>query len=166
MSYNFRYQNHLIDVISPQTVVDCQDLYNKIVEEEASERGICFSPIATASGKQFLGTGVQVGITVQLLEPWQLNFYAGNYVATIAGGNFVGGKGGDPVAYTPGVQVLLIQSAASTVVNTNGSIPTANQNAQAVLAAMNTSPPDVNIAKVNGYTVDGTGTDNNPWGPV
>jgi hypothetical protein len=38
--------------------------------------------------------------------------------------------------------------------------------AAAVLAAMNVAPPDVNIAKINGLVVDGTGTEANPWGPV
>ena len=38
--------------------------------------------------------------------------------------------------------------------------------AEAILAAMNASPPDVNIAKINGLGVDGAGTEANPWGPV
>jgi len=38
--------------------------------------------------------------------------------------------------------------------------------AAAVLAAMNASPPNVNIAKINNLTVDGAGTEADPWGPV
>jgi len=38
--------------------------------------------------------------------------------------------------------------------------------AAAIVAAMNASPPDVNIAKINGLGVDGAGTEANPWGPV
>lgn len=38
--------------------------------------------------------------------------------------------------------------------------------AAAVLAAMNAAPPDVNISKINGYVVDGVGSDTNPWGPA
>ena len=44
--------------------------------------------------------------------------------------------------------------------------PTAAQNAAAVLAAMNATPPGVDVRKVNGYTVDGSGTQADPWGPV
>ena len=33
----------------------------------------------------------------------------------------MGGLGGNPIAYTAGVQVKLVQSAASTIVNTGGS---------------------------------------------
>jgi hypothetical protein len=63
---------------------------------------------------------------------WQLRFAPGNYVARIAGGNLIGGPGGDPVAYSAGVQTLLIQSAAATVVTAGGSVPTASQVADAV----------------------------------
>ena len=109
---------------------------------------------------------MQVGITVELLGSWQLLFQPGSYIARVAGGNLIGGPGGDPIAYSEGVQTLLIQSAASTVVTTSGSIPSSEQNANAVIAAMNTNPPKVNVAKVNDYPVDGEGTDLNPWGPA
>jgi hypothetical protein len=64
------------------------------------------------------------------LGAWQLRFPAGNYIARVAGGNLVGGPGGDPIAYTPGVQALLIQSAASTIVTTGGSALTAQESAK------------------------------------
>jgi hypothetical protein len=38
--------------------------------------------------------------------------------------------------------------------------------AAAVLAAMNATPPDVNIAKIHGQTVVGTGVQADPWGPA
>jgi hypothetical protein len=42
----------------------------------------------------------------------------------------------------------------------------ADESATATLIAMNATPPDVNIAKINGYIVDGVGSDTNPWGPA
>lgn len=115
MSYLFDFDNNIIEVLSPQTDVDVQDLYDACREAEDSLVGIQYEKIVNASGKESLGSGVSIGITVELLD-WQLRFWSGNYIARIAGGNLVGGVGGDPVAYSPGVQVLLIQSAASTVV--------------------------------------------------
>ena len=38
--------------------------------------------------------------------------------------------------------------------------------ADAIVAAMNASPPNVNIALINGIDVDGDGTEAVPWGPV
>jgi hypothetical protein len=162
----FYFETALITVDSGTTDITCDTLYDAIKEAQASEEGIVYDRIGRGSGLDTLGPGVQVGITVELLGTWQLKFPAGNYIARVAGGNLIGGPGGDPIAYSAGVQTLLIQSAASTVVTTGGSVPTPAQNAAAVLAAMNSTPPSVNIAKVNGYTVDGTGADNDPWGPV
>lgn len=41
--------------------------------------------------------------------------------------------------------------------------PTAAQNAAAVIAAMNATPPDVNVSKMNGADVYGDGSDADPW---
>jgi hypothetical protein len=42
---------------------------------------------------------------------------------------------------------------------------TADDVAAAVMEAMNAAPPDVNVAKVNGLPVAGSGTEADPWGP-
>ena len=122
MALQMDWLNKLINVTSPQTTVTVQDLLDFIRTEEATPCGICRNQIATASGKEDLGGSVLVGITVKLQDDWQLLFWEGNYVATISGGNLVGGIGGDPVKYTPGVQVVLLQSAASTIVNVGSGI--------------------------------------------
>lgn len=133
MAIEFDHDNFLINITSPQNTLSCQDLLNAIRTEEASLTGIWFPQIATASGKEDLGSGVAVGITVNLIDPWQVKFWAGNYIAKVAGGNLVGGLGGDPIAYSSGVQVLLVQSAASTVVSIDGtSLPTAGEIANSV----------------------------------
>jgi hypothetical protein len=67
------------------------------------------------------------------LGSWQLYFQPGNYIARVAGGNLIGGPSGDPIAYSAGVQALLIQSANATIVTASGSIPTANEIADTVL---------------------------------
>lgn len=115
MAYLFDFNQKIIHVTNPQTDVDILDLLTAIRYAEASEIGMQYGKICNASGKESLGSGVSVGITLQLLE-WQIEFWEGNYSAKISGGNLVGGISGDPVKYSAGVQVLLIQSAASTVV--------------------------------------------------
>lgn len=45
-------------------------------------------------------------------------------------------------------------------------VPTAIENAAAVLAAAQSTPIYSEIRRVNGVAVDGTGTDLDPWGPV
>ncbi len=120
MAIEFDYANHLINITSPQNTLSCQDLIDAIRTQEATEAGIRYPQIATASGKELLDVSTAVGLTVFLISPWQVKFWGGNYIAKIAGGNLVGGIAGDPVAYSAGVQVLLVQSVASTVVTTAG----------------------------------------------
>lgn len=122
MSLAIDWASKHINVTAPQTDLLIQDLLDFIREQEATDYGITFNQIASASGKEDLGGSVYVGITVELLDGWQLHFWEGSYVATVAGGNLVGGISGDPIAYTAGVQVVLLQSAASTIVVSSGGI--------------------------------------------
>ena len=118
--FTFTFPTTYIDVDQGVTDVDVFSLYTAIKLAQASEEGITYDIAGKASGLNQLGFNVQVGITVELLGTWQLRFPAGNYIARVAGGNLIGGLSGDPIAYNPGVQVLLIQSAASTVVMVGG----------------------------------------------
>jgi hypothetical protein len=118
--FTFDFAAARIDVDAGTYDVDVGDLYTAIKLAQASAEGIINDRISSGSGLVALGPGVQVGLTVELLGSWQLRFPAGNYIARVAGGNLVGGPGGDPIAYTAGVQALLIQSAASTVVTAGG----------------------------------------------
>ena len=117
--FTFDFQTSLINVDSGTAVVDCAALYTAIKLAQASEEGIIYGRISSGTGLVELGPGVQVGLTVELLGAWQLRFATGNYVARVAGGNLVGGPAADPIAYSAGVQVLLIQSAASTIVTSS-----------------------------------------------
>jgi hypothetical protein len=164
--FTFDFVTSRIDVDVGVADVDCATLYAAVKAAQASEEGIIYDRIGKGAGLSILGPGVQVGLTVEVLGAWQLRFPTGNYVARVAGGNFIGGPGGDPIAYTAGVQTLLIQFAASTVVTAGGSVPTAAQNAAAVLAAATATPIHADIRKVNAVTVGGAGTEADPFGPV
>ena len=133
--FTFDFVTSRIDVDAGVDDVDCATLYTAIKAAQASVEGIIYDRIGRGSGLNNLGPGVQVGLTVEVLGDWQLRFPAGNYVARIAGGNFIGGPGGDPIAYTAGVQTLLIQSAASTVVTEGGGGLTQADVTEAVLEA-------------------------------
>jgi len=140
MGYSFDFDNTLIHITSPTTEITVQELIDEIRTAEASSTGIEHSKIADASGKESLGGGVAVGITVELLGNWQIKFWEGNYIAKVSGGNLVGGPGGDPVAYSAGVQTLLIQSAAGTVTTiSTGSGLSAEQDQKLTAIANDTS---------------------------
>jgi hypothetical protein len=51
-------------------------------------------------------------------------------------------------------------------ISTSGSTgPTASEIALAVLAAMNDTPPSVNMTQVKGQAISGSGSESDPWGP-
>lgn len=165
--FTFDFNAARIDVDAGTYDVDVGDLYNAAKLAQASQEGIIHERLAAGSGLNELGPGVQVGITVELLGAWQLRFPVGNYVVRVAGGNLIGGPGGDPIAYSAGVQTLLIQSAASTVVTAGGSVPTASQVAAAVRANLEAGAPvPVDVQQVAGVEVVGTGVETDPWGPA
>lgn len=118
--FTFQFSDSTIIVDNGITEVDCYVLYDAIKLAQSSEEGIIYDRIGKGSGLNSLGPGVQVGITVELLGAWNIYFNPGNYIARVAGGNLIGGPSGDPIAYSPGVQALLIQSANATVVTTTG----------------------------------------------
>ncbi len=125
MAYVFDFYAQIIDITSPQIVVVIQDLVNEIRYAEYSTLGMSFPKIANATGKDDLGGGVLTGITLTLEPNWQIRFWTGTYTATITGGNLVGGLAGNPIAFTPGVQIVLVQSAASTVISGGSALTTA-----------------------------------------
>ena len=134
--YTFDFMLDRIRVDSGTTEVDVTALYTAAKLAQGSTEGILYRAIAAGSGLSDLGGGVRVGLTVELLGGWQVEFASGAYIARVTGGNLVGGPAGDPIAYSAGVQTILIQSAASTVVEIGAgggaSAPTAAENAAAV----------------------------------
>src|SRR3989344_9324152 len=124
MAYVFSFYDQIIDVTSPQVDVIIQDLLNEIRTQEESVLGMACPKIADATGKDDLGGGVTTGITLTLQPDWQLRFWTGTYTASITGGNLVGGLANNPIAYTAGVQVKLVQSAASTLVTGGSALTT------------------------------------------
>ena len=160
------------DYVASQILVDggivtltCSSLYTAIKLAQMNVDGIIYPRIAVGSGLNTLSAGVQVGLTVQLLDNWQLKFPAGSYVATVSGGNLIGGLGGVPVAYFAGVQVALILSAASTVVTSQSSEIDAIK-AKTDQLTFTSGAVDANNKRVNGYLVTGAGTSGSPWGPA
>ena len=156
MALVFNFHTQIIFVTSPQTSVVIQDLLNAIRTEEFAHRGLAYAKIADASGKESLGGGVLTGITVNLYPDWQIKFWEGNYQAEIKGGNIVGGLGGNPIAYTPGVQVKLVQSAASTIVTSGGSALTTEEHDRLMTGLDVTIPAAVWEEVMLSHNVPGT----------
>ena len=112
----FDFPSQIITVPLPDTTLDLQYLINSIRDaEDDLTPGMAYAKIADAFGKQDLGGGVKVGITVVLLNGWRVMFAARPGPATnsvsITSRNFVGEAGTNPVAPSLYTQVTTTQSS-------------------------------------------------------
>lgn len=117
----FDFPAQIITVPLPDTTLDLQYLINSIRDaEDDITPGMSYSKIADAFGKQDLGGGVKVGITVVLLNGWRVMFAArpgpDTVSVSITGGNFVGEAGANPVAPSLFTQVTTTQSSSATII--------------------------------------------------
>jgi hypothetical protein len=124
LSYNF--DTKIVTVLSPATTLDLQDFVNTTREVEAVQIAMDDQQIIAAGGKEPLGGGNLVGITVSLFNGWRVAFEArsgpNTIVCTISGGNLVAFVGRDsttstqfpvaPTAYTAG---FIAQSSSATL---------------------------------------------------
>ena len=120
--FTFDFNESIIAVETGANHVDCIALYEAVKRAQSSEEGVAYARIAAGSGLTELAPGVRTGLTVVLFGAWRLKFPPGDYVATIDGGNLLGGLNGDPLAPSPGVTIVLVQSAAATVIDAGGGI--------------------------------------------
>jgi hypothetical protein len=117
----FDFPAQIITVPLPDTTLDLQFLINSIRDaEDDLTPGMSYAKIADAFGKQDLGGGVKVGITVVLLNGWRVMFAARpgpeTVSVSITGGNFVGEAGANPVAPSLYTQVTTTQSSSATII--------------------------------------------------
>lgn len=121
MALVFDKATKIITVESPQISVTVQDLHDDIRLFEHLPQNLEEGTIAVASGKQSLGGGVTVGITLELVNNWRLAFAArpgpDTVQCSVVGGNLVATNDYDntpiyPTAYT---QVTISQSSSATI---------------------------------------------------
>lgn len=115
----------IIEVADPSTALTVQDLYDTLRDKSPSSEAIDETEIIDGSGKEDLGEGVLVGLTVRLLNA-QVRFEekASPTVCTISGGNLVAvDENGDsmcPIASSANVTVILAQSTSASLIEGTG----------------------------------------------
>ena len=118
MTISLSQVTHLI-TIDPEIEVTIQQLINAIRAWEASQENLDCNQVGLAAGKDDLGSGLMVGITLNLLDGWQVQFKARggpDYIqCVVKDGNLVGGIAGNPIKPSAFTWVKVIQSAAGTI---------------------------------------------------
>ena len=92
----------VVEVESPDTEMDYKSLYRAIREWQALPMNMDLDEIATASGEDSLGGVFETALTVDLSDEWRVQFWDGVGRGFGAGGNLVGGYGGEPLDGAPG----------------------------------------------------------------
>ena len=125
-----------------------------------------YLPAFSATGGDDLGSGLSIPPYYFLLNGWRVRPMEANHALIITGNLFVDG-GGVPVVQTLGafnVSVQYTVPVQAQGLSTSGSSgPSAADIAAAVIAAMNATPPGVDVQSMNGAEVIGDGTVPNPW---
>jgi len=127
MALVFDKINRVIIIESPQTEITIQDLINAIRDWEDEFEAIDISSLANAYGKQDLGGGTKVGITLELLNNWRVQFedrdgpeyescriYGGNLTA-------INDYDDNPVKSSAFTQITIAQSSSPTLIEAEGS---------------------------------------------
>jgi hypothetical protein len=122
-SLSFDKLNKIITVDSPDTEITIQELIDKIRDWEDEQEQLSIYKVANATGKEELGGGVKVGITLTLID-WKITFEARLgptwTLCNINGGNLVRydtdtltyGNPIEPSAYTT---ITLTSSSSATL---------------------------------------------------
>jgi len=151
MAIIFDRINKIIEVEAPVDVVTVQELVNAIRNWEDDQVNLDMPHVAQAAGKSALGSGISVGITLELLDNWQVMFENRNgpdwIQCIIKDGNLVGGINGNPIKSSAYVQVKLIQSAAGTITVTGSGVTEQDKIdiADTVLDLENSIESDINL---------------------
>lgn len=116
----FDFYNKQINIPIADTTLDMQFLVNETRNaEDELDTAMSQLSILSATGKDDLGGSVFTGITVTLLDNWQVKFAdrpgPSEVQCFIKGGNLVGGIAGNPIAVSTYVRVVQISSSAATI---------------------------------------------------
>jgi len=126
MALVFDEINRTIIIEVPQTEVTIQNLINAIRDWEGELINLDQASPANASGKQDLGSDVQVGITLELTNNWRIQFEdrsGPDYVSCrISGGNLVATNDYDnnPIKASAFTQIYIAQSSSATAIEAGG----------------------------------------------
>lgn len=119
MAIVFEKTNKVVLIEKPETEVTIQDLINTIRAAEAKQGCIDDASLANAYGKQDLGGGAKVGITLELINNWRIQFEdrAEWTACYIKGGNLVAINDYDnnPIKSSAYVNTVIAQSTSPTI---------------------------------------------------
>lgn len=113
----------LINITSPTSEVSIQELITTIRDWIDELANIQHEQIILSSGKEDLGGGVYVGLTMELSDEWRIKFWDGVGVGYIKDGTLVptSGYGGTPIEPTGGDDTIIVLNQVGGIITVTGS---------------------------------------------
>lgn len=153
-------------VILDVATVTATEIYSRSCDWLATGDNVKYGAVFRQVGSDDLGSGLSIPPYFFLQGAWRVQPMESDHTLTITGNLFVDG-GGDPVVSTIGnfnVLVKTVVPVQAQGISTSGSTgPTAAEIAAEVLAAINATNIPVDVKKMNGATVVGTGATGDKW---
>lgn len=111
-SYGFDFEDQRIDIDATVNNVLVTHLWTAIKEAQGSVEGVAYNRIASGSGKNTLGTGVETFLTVTLLDNWEVNTLKASGKFEVSGGNLIREDNADPFRDNPLITYIAFLSQA------------------------------------------------------
>ena len=121
VTINWALSPRIITIPSPITEVTIEDLNDTLQDNEDSESGIVFQRLRDASGKEDLGGGLLVGLTIKLINA-KIKFAdrASPTVCKVTGGNIIATDAANqsmyPLEYSVNVLAGITNSTSASIV--------------------------------------------------
>ena len=153
-------------IVLDSTSTTAAELWSRWADWVVLSDNAKYLPAFRQVGGDDLGGGLSIPPYIFLLNGWRVRPMEVSHTLIITGNLFVDG-GGVPVVPTLGdfnVSVQYTVPVQAQGIATSGSTgPTASEIAAALLAAMNITPPSVDVKRMNSAPVIGDGSEANPW---
>lgn len=162
MAYTFNGTTKRITLSAGTVVLDCANLYSRYKEWVLT--GNASPPLAFSTVG---GEIPAIPLYLFLENGWRIVPQQADHTLTIIGGVLEVQGGGDPFVDPAGAYKIRINRQTPGIAigysSTGGSGANAGEIAAAVLAAMNSTPPGVDVQRINGAKVVGNGTAGDKW---
>ncbi len=172
MAINFDGPNKVIVLTSGTVTLSVRDLWSRWVDWFLTSDNSKFLPAMSLLGGDEIDpiAGTTIPVYISLLNGWRIRPQAANHTLAVTDGILLVLGGGDPFVNPSGFFVVRInyqqpvQAIGFSTGGGGGATP--EQIAAAILALAQTQPIYADVRKVNAITVDGAGTEADPFGPV
>ena len=155
-------------IILDSASVSATELYSRSADWLALSDNAKYGAVFRQVGGDDLGGGLSIPPYFFLQGAWRVRPMEADHDLDVTGNLFVDG-GGMPFVRTLGnfqVNVRSTVPVQAQGISTSGSAgPTAAQIAAEVLAALQATAIPVDLQKVKGQTIGGSGSSGDPWGP-